>query len=351
MDKLADLIDIEHASAAFESDKERILDMVRALEGGVEGVNSMCVGAVTGAKVGISVSADVYLPVARAALTGDMIPLDAVADKNAALCYATTGGYVAVMRALLAGGADTEPEILVSERVTTTFRAPVPESLINLACKSGNVGAVKLLVENNVDPSQPNKQGWSPIHSAAMGGHIPVLKLLVQDHGCDPNTTVPGFGTQPLHTASFKGHLAAIKLLLEVGADCTAELFDMGGPFAEMGRMRPVALASEFGHLEAVRCLLDAKSDVNGAGHAEGDVNYSAGGEDNKGSIARTVPLYHAVRNNQLELVNLLVSRGADVGRCFREGSSLIDGARDTAVDPAILEALLAAHSSDAVSL
>ena len=64
-----------------------------------------------------------------------------------------------------------------------------------------------------------NKTGWAPLHYAATGGHVAVMRLLLENHAYidaeSPN------GTTPLMMAARYGSESSVKLLLEEGADPT----------------------------------------------------------------------------------------------------------------------------------
>ena len=76
-----------------------------------------------------------------------------------------------------------------------------------------------------------NKNGWTPLHYAATGGHARVAAFLIGAHA-DINAASPN-GTTPLMMAAMYGNAETVKLLLESGAqvrqrnaqDLTAEDF------------------------------------------------------------------------------------------------------------------------------
>ena len=55
--------------------------------------------------------------------------------------------------------------------------------------------------------------GWSPLLSASYGGHMDILRLLIDDYHCDP-TQGDDDNVTSLHVASYKGHLAIVQYLL-----------------------------------------------------------------------------------------------------------------------------------------
>ncbi len=88
------------------------------------------------------------------------------------------------------------------------------ESPLMLASIKGELALADLMIKKGADV---NKTGWTPLHYAASGAHLPVIKLLLENYAYidaeSPN------GTTPLMMASMYGSAAAVKLLIDEGAD------------------------------------------------------------------------------------------------------------------------------------
>ena len=88
------------------------------------------------------------------------------------------------------------------------------ESPLMLAAIKGQQDIVTKLIERDADI---NKPGWTPLHYAASGGHVAIMKLLLENYAFidaqSPN------GTTPLMMAAMYGSIDAVKLLLAEGAD------------------------------------------------------------------------------------------------------------------------------------
>ena len=87
-------------------------------------------------------------------------------------------------------------------------------------------------------------QGASPLHCAAMGGHVEAMRVLLTWGAGTEAETIQLY--TPLHYAAASGSSAACRTLLEYGASMDAK--------EAFGRT-PEAIASQQGHLFAVRTL------------------------------------------------------------------------------------------------
>ena len=117
--------------------------------------------------------------------------------------------------AALQEGSLKAAEALVNwPRTKVEWRSPKDESPLMLAAFRGHTELVRKLIARDADV---NKPGWTPLHYAATGGHLAVMKILLQEHAYinaeSPNKTTP------LMMAAEYGSTEAVKLLLEEGAD------------------------------------------------------------------------------------------------------------------------------------
>ncbi|TWO68121.1 ankyrin repeat domain-containing protein [Caenimonas sedimenti] len=108
-------------------------------------------------------------------------------------------------------------EVLVEwPKTNVEWRSPKDESPLMMAALKGHTDLVRRLIERGGDV---NKPGWTPLHYAATGGHVPIMELLLEHHAFidaeSPNKTTP------LMMAAHYGTLPSVKLLLEAGADPT----------------------------------------------------------------------------------------------------------------------------------
>jgi ankyrin repeat protein len=114
--------------------------------------------------------------------------------------------------------------------------------------RSGRLDRLRALVGEQL--SRVHVRNWAgeqPVHQAAKGGHVEVLRFLL-DSRAEVNARTRA-GVTPLHFAAAMGHLEAVRFLLERGADESLE--DRFGVTALDG-------AEEGGHLELVELLRSA---------------------------------------------------------------------------------------------
>lgn len=93
-------------------------------------------------------------------------------------------------------------------------------SLLQRACKKGNVRDVTQLLQRGADPNEADFCGFTCLHEAALAGHTDVAKILLE-HGADVNKQALEAGDleTPLIDASENQHTETVQLLLEHGAD------------------------------------------------------------------------------------------------------------------------------------
>ena len=97
-----------------------------------------------------------------------------------------------------------------------------PEPSIHEAAEDGDIKRVKQHLVEGVDVNAIYKDGWTPLHMAAEGGHREIVDLLIAK-GADINATAgaggDGEGWTPLHEAAEGGHKKVVELLILKGAD------------------------------------------------------------------------------------------------------------------------------------
>ncbi|KAJ8673986.1 hypothetical protein QAD02_005248 [Eretmocerus hayati] len=84
------------------------------------------------------------------------------------------------------------------------------DSLLHIACRSGDEGMATLLIDNGIDLDASNEDGLTPLHVAAKHGHIEIVRLLCTA-GCDVDKTNHGIRADV--TAIKHGHTDIASLL------------------------------------------------------------------------------------------------------------------------------------------
>jgi ankyrin repeat protein len=140
------------------------------------------------------------------------------------------------------------------------------------------------------------------VFEAAAIGDVSRLRVLLDDDAC-LGTAWSEDGFTPLHFAAFFGHPEAARLLVDRGADLEARSTNQ--QFALDAA--PLHSASAAGQREVCEVLLDAGADVNAVQHG----GYTA--------------LLDAAANQNEELVEFLLERGADRTARLDDGRGLED--------------------------
>lgn len=113
-----------------------------------------------------------------------------------------------------------EPSLKVAEFLAAwpdtriNLRNEHDENVLMLASLKGHRELVNRLIARR---AEVNKDGWTALHYASTGAHLPVMALLI-GAGAQVNALSPN-GTTPLMMAAHYGNAAAVKLLLDAGAN------------------------------------------------------------------------------------------------------------------------------------
>jgi ankyrin repeat protein len=102
------------------------------------------------------------------------------------------------------------------------------ETAVVSAAYLGSEAVVSLLLERGCDPALADRNGFTPLHQAARGGHVEVVELLLRHRaGSAPGGNVVhaatvGEAVTPLHEAARWGRCDVMELLVGAGADPNA---------------------------------------------------------------------------------------------------------------------------------
>lgn len=157
------------------------------------------------------------------------------------------------------------------------------------ACITGDLETVKQLVAADPALARAHYEYRTPLTFAVRENHLEIVKFLF-DHGADKE----GVGENPLEIARDRGYLELEKLIEE-------KLSHLHGASA---KGEPVAAAIRDRKPDEVRKLLDQSPDLLHAGD----------GRSNQ-------PLHWAVMTRQIEIIDDLLSRGADINARRQDGA------------------------------
>jgi len=194
------------------------------------------------------------------------------ANAETPIHWAARSGSAACVKALVEAGADLNA---LNKRGLTLMHQAVSQW-------EEHDEVVKLLLSYGVSATQPDANGSTPLHLAALHGLNASATLLLVHHA-DPNATNKR-GQTPLHYAMENHHASFAALLCEAGADVNAH--DNDGE---------TALHYGAGNVFCVRALCAAGADPNVAATDTGET-----------------PLYRAVWLNRVDSVRALLELGAN---------------------------------------
>ena len=118
---------------------------------------------------------------------------------------------------------------------------------LHVACIKGNLRLVRTLITHGADLNVLDEHGYTPVMIAVISGNGELVKLL-HDHGCDINVTASN-GWSLLHIAISKGHIEMLEMLVSK--------FGMSPLVVDEAGYTPLHVCAELGHYDCVRSLLE----------------------------------------------------------------------------------------------
>ncbi|KAM6961524.1 ankyrin repeat and SOCS box protein 15b [Tautogolabrus adspersus] len=184
-------------------------------------------------------------------------------------------------------------EILIHHGGDVNAQASNGDTVLYDAAGNGNLDCIKLLLEHNANPNVASYACQLPIHRAAYEGHILALRTLI------PITTKKAIrlsGQNPVHSAADGGQVECLKLLLQKGYDVNAMLdTHMSENYGDL-RKTPLYFAVSNDDITCSEILLAAGARTD---------------------LDPLQCILVAVRAERYELVRLLLSYGAEVNCNF----------------------------------
>lgn len=123
-------------------------------------------------------------------------------------------------------------------------------ALIHFVSEVGTPEMVCLLLDRGASAFDRDSNRWKPVHSAALGGNIPVIEMFLTKRILIWPVALAAFPS-PLSIAAWEGHVDVVKVLLRFGSDVHGRY----GP-------SPLLVAALANQGDVVRVLLEAGAGV-----------------------------------------------------------------------------------------
>ena len=262
-------------------------------------------------------------------------------DGSTPLLWAADTSAVEIARVLIAAGASVDAAN--DYGVTPLLHAS----------RTGDAAMVELLLRSGADANLAHPEGEMPLMAAARAGSVAAVRLLLAS-GADANAAETFQKTTALMWAAAEGHLDVVDLLLEAGADPDRQahvtsLTERHNADHPTGGFTALMLAARNGDLAMVRRLVARGADVNLKNGDDASAAMMAiyndrfdvaaallelGSDADDGSLYVAIEMRDATTDQfafdgsrrrpdhpntrtALDLVRLLLERGADPNRTF----------------------------------
>ena len=239
-----------------------------------------------------------------------------VSKGGTALLMATEGGYKSIVEALIKKGADVNAadaygntpiiwaknskiaDLLIQNGARINHVSKYGNNaLINLS-GFGNYETVNKLVKRGVDVNWANSKGRTALMEAALSGKKEIVDLLL-NNGASANA-IDLQGNNPIllvmNSMISERKIDIIQTLIKKGAD--VNVINNDGNSA-------LLIGCKIGDESSVRLLIDNKADVNPRDIKNGET-----------------PLISSIQSGSLDIVNILIKRGADVNKPNFDGET-----------------------------
>ena len=154
---------------------------------------------------------------------------------------------------------------------------------LHQACRAGDIGEVKRLINANANIYTVDRYGWVPIHLASYIGCANIVKCLIEAKS-DPNMVDETVSTPLMYASRVCRNEETVALLIRAKANVN---------HVSYYGITAIQYASRYGHIGMVHILLDAKADIHQA--------------DNHGNT----PISDACFNNNVHMVQSLIQHKA----------------------------------------
>ncbi len=203
------------------------------------------------------------------------------------------------------------------------------------ACIDGNIVAVKYFLEKKVNLNTESKFGNTSLLLACRSGSLDIIMLLIENMASDADiiNQANHYGDTPLMLLCKEGHLDAVKYLLAHGAQKTVNTANNSG-------LTPILAARKYGHFGVANYLksevieiIDEDKDIISSllVACKGCAYYMVKDLLKKGASKfvnasdqfGNTPLLMACKEANTEILKLLIKYGADVHQLGARGETL----------------------------
>lgn len=202
-------------------------------------------------------------------------------------------------------GENIGVHLLVQHGANVNALTSVGQTPLSILCAgSGSASLAQYLLDRGAKPEVPDEDGWTCLHYCAGNRNLELCRILLGRSTVNINAKDKE-GDTPLHWMFQSPNASSdlVKLFLDHGADVNEQNKLSQGP---------LYAASLVGNVPAVRLLLDYNADIN----------------DDEEVFGRTA-LHAAVEVSNLDLVKILVGRGADMSHQDKKGMDCLALAAD----------------------
>lgn len=176
-----------------------------------------------------------------------------------------------------------------------------------------DIRIAQTLIENGADPNHVDDQGCTPLSWAAGFGNAPLVKLLLRNGARADIKNRRGL--LPLDEAMYEGHTAVARALLEHGlytvdsdnAETWEKIFRLAEEDGLMNIIKEKNMHSP--HLQRAMLFIAANEGLQSDAERLLDAGAYIDGEDHWGGT----PLLRAIDYGQIDMVKLLIERGANI--------------------------------------
>lgn len=211
--------------------------------------------------------------------------------------------WVAFINAFTSENKQTWPAYLADAEFSATLRNGISRTTLHHAAMHGNAKVAEELIKAGVDPNAIDSlYGNTALHEAAAKGYVDVMLALIK--GGARVSARSRDGSTPLHLAAGSEQPDAVALLLKMGTNVNAR---------DKENITPLHCAVAASSVTIAKQLLDAGALLDSKSLGTWDM------------AADTTPLQMAAAQGNLEMVVLLVERGAALSITNADGQSALN--------------------------